>query len=113
MFGQGLPLGVADFCDGVVVIDELDELDVLGVLGVVAACVAGAALVVLVVVVGAAEALAMPAAAPPVASAPATMVAPSILEMVIGSNLLGWIDGVWSHRARPGEGAAHAVVGVV
>jgi hypothetical protein len=86
MFGHGwLPdlvdLGVAG---GVVV-----ELDVLGA----AALCVPVALVVLVVL-GAADALAIPAAAPPVASAPATMVAPSILEMVIGSNLLGSIDGV-------------------
>jgi hypothetical protein len=98
MFGQGLPLGIAGFWAGVGVVEEPDVLDVLGV---VAACVAGAAPVVLVVVEGAADALAMPAAAPPVASAPATMVAPSILEMVIGSNLLGLIEGVCSHRARP------------
>jgi hypothetical protein len=88
MFGQGLPLGVVDFGDGVGV---LDVPGVLVVLGVVATCVADAALVVPVVVDGAAEALAMPAAAPPVASAPATMVAPSILEMVMGQT--SWIDG--------------------
>lgn len=81
MFGQGLPLGFVDFGDGVGVLDEPGGL---GVLGVVAACVAGAALVVPVVAEGAAEALVMPAAAPPVASAPATIVAPSILEMVMG-----------------------------
>jgi hypothetical protein len=47
-----------------------------------------------VLVVGEADALAMPAAAPPVARAPATIVAPSILEIVIGSSLLGSIAGV-------------------
>jgi hypothetical protein len=81
MFGQGLPLGIVDFRDGVGV---LDEPGALGVVGVVGAFVAGAALVVPVVAEDAAEALAMPAAAPPVASAPATIVAPSILEMVMG-----------------------------
>jgi hypothetical protein len=95
MFGQGLPLGVVDFGDGVGVLDEP------GVLGVVEACGAGAALVVPVVAAGAAEALAMPAATPPVASAPATIVAPSILEMVMGQT--SWIDGwVSGHRARSG-----------
>jgi hypothetical protein len=44
---------------------------------------------VLVAAVVEAAALDMPAATPPVASAPATMVAPSILEIVIRSNLLG------------------------
>jgi hypothetical protein len=42
----------------------------------------------------------MPAAAPPVASAPATIVAPSSLEIFIGSNLLGLIEvGCDEHRA--------------
>jgi hypothetical protein len=86
MFGHGLPPDFVDFWLGVGVVVELD------VLGAAAFCVL-LALVVLVAV-GAAEALAIPAAAPPVASAPATMVALSILEMVIGSNLLGSIDGV-------------------
>jgi hypothetical protein len=87
MCGHGLPLGEPDFCvgDGVVGVVGVAEAD--GVLDWV--------LVVLVVVV-AAPALEMPAATPPVASAPATMVAPSSLEMVIGSNLLGidWLGGV-------------------
>jgi len=81
MFGHGLPPDFVDFWAGVGVVEELVEPDVLGA---VVAGVAAAVLVVLVAVVGAAEALAMPAAAPPVAIAPATMVAPSILEMVIG-----------------------------
>lgn len=94
MFGHGLPPDFVDFWGAVGVVEELVELDVLGA---AAACVV-AALVVLDVVDGAAEALAMPAPAPPVASAPATMVAPSILEMVIGSNLLGRLMGC-NHRA--------------
>ncbi len=85
MFGHGWPPDFVDFWLGIGV-GVVVELDVLG----------AAALCVLVVldVAGAAAALAIPAAAPPVASAPATMVAPSILEMVIGSSLLGSIDGV-------------------
>jgi hypothetical protein len=39
-------------------------------------------------VLGAAAAPAIPAAAPPAASAPVTIVAPSSLEMVISSDLL-------------------------
>jgi hypothetical protein len=93
MFGQAFPLGAADF--GVVV----DGVELVGVVDVVLA--APVAAVLCVVVVGDADALVMPAAAPPVASAPAIIVAPSILEMVIGSNLLGSVDGLWSHRARP------------
>jgi hypothetical protein len=56
---------------------------------------AGAAevLVVGVVVVDVDAALAIPAAAPPVASAPATIVAPSIFEIVMRSNLLGRLLG--------------------
>jgi glycerol-3-phosphate acyltransferase PlsY len=88
MFGHGWPPDFVDFWGGVGV-GVVVELDVLGA---AAACVL-LALVVLVVV-GAAPALAIPAAAPPVASAPATMVAPSSLEMVIRSNLLGSSDGV-------------------
>jgi hypothetical protein len=84
MFGHGWLPDFVDFWVGVGV-----ELDVLG-----AAALCVPVVLVVLVVAGAAAALAIPAAAPPVASAPATMVAPSILEMVIGSNLLGSIDGV-------------------
>jgi hypothetical protein len=80
MFGHALPLGAPDFCVGGVVVD-----------GVVVVGVLDCVLVLGVVVVVAAPALALPAAPPPVASAPAIMVAPRILEMVIGSNLLGSI----------------------
>jgi hypothetical protein len=71
MFGQGVLDvpdfgGVADFCSG----------------GVVLLGGAGAGLVV-VELVGAAEAPAMPAAAPPAASAPVTIVAWSILDIRI------------------------------
>jgi hypothetical protein len=85
MFGHALPLGAPDFCVGGVVVD-----------GVVVVGVLDCVLVFGVVVAVAAPASAMPAAAPPVASAPAIMVAPRILEMVIGSNLLGvdWGRGV-------------------
>jgi hypothetical protein len=91
MFGHGLPLGVVDFCGGVVVV----EPDAAGAL----VCVP--LVLVVDVAAGAAEALAMPAAAPPVARAPAIMVAPSILEMVIGSDLLGrWMGCAAIVRAR-------------
>lgn len=71
MFGQGVLDvpdfgGVADFCPG----------------GVVLLGAAGAGVVV-VELVGAAEAPAMPAAAPPAASAPVTIVAWSILDIRI------------------------------
>jgi len=100
MFGQGCPLvvepdlpvceGGAPLLLGVVVEDEPVAL-------------AGAALAVDVVdalcVEGAAEALAIPAATPPVASAPATIVAPSIFETFIGFDLLGRM-GWCGHGAR-------------
>jgi hypothetical protein len=91
MFGHGWPPDLVGFRVGVGGVVELD------VLGAAALCVPVA--LVVFVVVGAVAALAIPAAAPPVASAPATMVAPSILEMVIGSNLLGRLMGC-NHRAR-------------
>jgi hypothetical protein len=87
MFGQGcLPgevvLGVADLCVGAGLVGVV-EVDATGALASLLV-----PLPVELVLVGAAAAPAMPAAAPPVASAPATIVAPSILEMRIGSNLL-------------------------
>jgi hypothetical protein len=88
MFGQGFPPGEPDFWAGV---GAVGVVEVVGVLDCVVA-----ALVAAVLCVVDAEALAMPAAAPAVASAPATMVAPSILEMVIGSDLLGRLVGVSS-----------------
>ncbi|HSZ06668.1 MAG TPA: hypothetical protein VK778_15885 [Solirubrobacteraceae bacterium] len=78
MFGQGFPLVEPDFGPGGVF-----------VLGGVVDCVVVEVVAAVLCVVGEADALAMPAAAPPVASAPATIVAPSILEIVIGSSLLG------------------------
>ncbi len=86
MLGQGAfvpePVCGAVFCDGVagagaVLVDGVEVVGVVGVVGVV-----------VVELVVAAEAPAIPAAAPPVASAPATMVAWSILDIRIGSNLL-------------------------
>jgi hypothetical protein len=93
--------GCFDFCDGLGAL-----LGLVGVVGVVdvepvdvpeplldeldpVADVVPSELVVPVVVAGAAAAPAIPAAAPPVARAPATIVAPSILEIFIGMNLLG------------------------
>jgi hypothetical protein len=82
MFGHGdePDLGVADFWVGA---------GVVGVDGVVAVDVEVVAEGVLDATVlwlpDAADALEMPAAAPPVASAPAIIVAPSVLEMLIGS----------------------------
>jgi hypothetical protein len=77
MFGQGFPPVEPDFGPGGVF--------VLGgaVVGLVD-CVVVEVFAAVLGVVGDADALAMPAAAPPVASAPATIVAPSILEIVIG-----------------------------
>jgi hypothetical protein len=92
MFGHGFPLVEPDFCAGAGVVGVVDVDGVLDCVLVVLGAVVLAAVVPCVVV--AAPALAMPAAAPPVASAPAIMVAPSSLEMVIGSNLLGSIGGV-------------------
>jgi hypothetical protein len=82
MFGQG-PLapdfdGEADFWAGAGVVGVVGVVgvDVVGVVGVVAGVVA-------VELVVAAEAPAMPATAPPVARAPATIVAWSILDIRI------------------------------
>jgi hypothetical protein len=80
MFGHGdePDLGVADFWVGA---------GVVGVDGVVAVEVVAEAVLDATVLwlPDAADALEMPAAAPPVASAPAIIVAPSVLEMLIGS----------------------------
>jgi hypothetical protein len=84
MFGHGVEpdFEVPDFWAGAVaplggvVDDELLE----DAAGVVAALVEDAA-------------LAIPAAAPPVARAPATIVAPSIFEIVMRLNLLGRLLG--------------------
>jgi hypothetical protein len=81
MFGHEPFPGEADFCGvgaGVDVVGAADWVLVDWVLALV-----------LFVVVGAAAAPEMPATAPPVASAPATIVAPSILDMAMLSNLLG------------------------
>jgi hypothetical protein len=48
---------------------------------------------------GAAAAPAMPETAPPAARAPATIVAPSSLDVFMGSNLLDGLRGVVNHRA--------------
>jgi hypothetical protein len=81
MFGHGLPSGALDFCAGAGF-----ELGVDAVLALVGApdWADDVLLAVPLVVVVDAEALAMPAAAPALARAPATMVAPSIFEMVMG-----------------------------
>lgn len=82
MFGHG-PFPWRDFCDGA----GVDGLGV-GLLGVVDLALVAA----LLVVPGAAAAPAMPETAPAVARAPVTIVAPSILDIVMCSNLLGSID---------------------
>jgi hypothetical protein len=90
MFGHGpLPgvpdlggdpdFGAGDGAEGVV------GVDVVGVVVAVEGVVVAAVLEEL----GAAAAPAMPETAPPAASAPATIVAPSSLDVFIGSNLLG------------------------
>jgi hypothetical protein len=94
MFGHGpLPgvpdlggepdFGAGDGAEGVV------DVDVVGV--VVAAGVVAVEGVVAVVLeeLGAAAAPAIPETAPPAASAPATIVAPSSLDVFMRSNLLG------------------------
>jgi hypothetical protein len=83
MLGHGPFPPWPDFCDGA---------GVEGVGVVVVGVVDLAAPAALLVVPGAAAAPAMPETAPAVASAPATIVAPSILDIVIWSNLLGSID---------------------
>jgi len=102
MFGHGCFPGVVDLdCDwpwggvvGVVGVVEVDAADSLDGVWLV--------LVATVFVVGAAAAPAMPAAAPPAATAPATIVAPSSLEMCTGDT--SWGDGlrVADHRATGG-----------
>lgn len=86
MLGHGfLPwvpdFGAPDFCcgDGVEGVDEAD-----GLVDELVAAVLEA--------LGAAAAPAMPATAAPAASAPVTIVAPSSLDMVISSDLLGSFD---------------------
>ena len=84
MFGQGMEpdLGVAGVCVGVGVVD----VDVDGCVAVDIEVVAEGVLDATVLwLPDAADALAMPVAAPPVASAPAIIVAPSILEILMGS----------------------------
>lgn len=110
MLGHGCFSGEVDFCAGVfVLLGSVGLAGVVGVVGVVdvdpldapeplleeldpSADVVLPEAVVPVLVVGAAAAPAIPAAAPPVARAPATIVAPSILEIFIGMNLRG-VDG--------------------
>ena len=97
MFGQAFPSGALGFFAGAPVLpDARVDVELVGV----RACAGAAVVAAVLCVVGDADALVMPAAAPAVASAPATIVAPSILEMVMGSNLLGWVGRDIEHRAR-------------
>lgn len=98
MFGHALPLGAVDFWDGIPVDGVVLEL--VGVL----VAVPGVLVVAGVGVVEAADALVMPAAAPPVASAPAIMVAPSSLEMVMVGEPPGFD---WWSAVIVGEVAKH------
>jgi hypothetical protein len=83
MFGQGVFVGVVDFCAGAGVV-EIDGVELVGV-----------------ELVGAAAAPAIPTTAPPVAIAPTTIVALSVFEMCIGESLQEG-EGVLSHHyARP------------
>jgi hypothetical protein len=101
MFGQGLFDGDADLPVGVWVGAEgLVPVEVLGVGAGVAAEPLAPGLPVVDPVVGvAADAPATAAAAPPVAIAPATIVAPSILEMRIGEPP-GVVCAAWSFMLR-------------
>jgi hypothetical protein len=93
MLGHG-PLPWPDFCDGAGV-----EGAGVGVVGVVVLV----GVVAVLVVPGAAAAPAMPETAPAVARAPATMVAPSIFDIDMRSNLLGSIAvQEWSTRELRG-----------
>jgi hypothetical protein len=85
MFGHG-PFPWPDFCDGA-------GVEGVGAVGVVDLVLVAA----LLVVPGAAAAPVMPETAPTVASAPVTIVAPSILDIVIWSNLLGSIGCCVGH----------------
>ncbi len=112
MFGHGVEpaLGSADLwvgAVGVVGVDGVVEVDGA------AAVVAGVVLAAVVCVPDEADALEMPAAAPPVASAPAIIVAPSILEMVIEIEPPGVDWGGVSAMVRAGpkrQGMAHVGV---
>ena len=97
MFGHGVEpdLGVAGVCvgAGVVVFDGVVAVDVEPV-------AEGALDATVLWLLEDADALEIPAAAPPVASAPAIIVAPSILGMLMGSTSWGRWIGCVSHRAR-------------
>jgi hypothetical protein len=99
MFGHGCFIVEPDFWAGVGVagVVELEPVPGAGVVepvvGVAVDVVVDPVVVAALVAPVAAEAPAMPAAAPPVASAPATIVAPSIFDMRMGWNLLRM--GVW------------------
>jgi hypothetical protein len=106
MFGHGVEpaLGVVDFWLGVVGVVGVEG--VVEVDGEAAVAAAGVVAVVLACVPDDADALEMPAAAPPVASAPAIIVAPSILEMVIEIEPPGSIGGMcqpWCALALSGK----------
>jgi hypothetical protein len=101
MFGHGVEpdFDVPDFWAGAVPLDG-GVVDVEVVAGVVAALDDDAA-------------LAIPAAAPPVASAPAIIVAPSILEIVMRSNLLGRLLGCEAIVRRLAKSQGGRSVGVL
>jgi hypothetical protein len=100
MFGHGVEpdFEVPDFWEGAVpLLDGVVDVEVVA--GVVAVLDDDAA-------------LAIPAAAPPVASAPATIVAPSILEIVMRSNLLGRLLGCEAIVRRFAKSQGGCFVGV-
>jgi hypothetical protein len=111
MFGHGPLPGVVpdlggdpDFGAGEGV-DGVVEVGV-EVVGAVAVDVAGEGVSVvggLLEELGAAAAPAIPETAPPAASAPATIVAPSSLDVFMRSNLLGSVDEVTPTILRPGS----------
>jgi hypothetical protein len=89
MFGHECFPVVPPFAGGVPVFAPGAGVDGLGVVGVVVVGVVVCVVVAAVLVeLGAAAAPAMPETAPPTASAPATIVAPSSLDVFMRSNLL-------------------------
>jgi hypothetical protein len=100
VFGGEPDFGAGDGVDGVVVDVDVD-VDVVGAVDVAVEDVPVVAAVL--EELGAAAAPAMPETAPPAASAPATIVAPSSLDVFMRSNLLESVDEVTPTILRSGS----------